>query len=191
MADTGERIAAAARRMLEDEGSSAVSMRRVASAAGVTPMAAYRHYANRTALLAAVADDAFAEVAKSWGGRTESIGFDERFDGLERDFLDFALHHPHLYSFLILEPRDGARIYPDGFGPDGSPLFGQVVAAVEQGMAEGALRDDDPIEVAAALTMPAVGLVALYLGGRMSLDEEPFRALVHRTIRRVLDGVRA
>lgn len=192
MTEAKDRIAAAALAILEAEGSAAVSMRRVATVAGVTPMATYRHYPNRTVLLQTVADEAFAAVAKTWGNRVEGVGFAERFDGLEQDYLDFALGRPHLYSFLIIEPRKGARQFPEGYVPGtGSPLFGPVVEAVEQGQREGVLREGDPLELTLALTMGALGLIALYLGGRIGMPEPEFRALVHRTVERVFDGVRA
>lgn len=192
MPEAKERIAAAALAILEAEGSAAVSMRRVAAEAGVTPMATYRHYPNRTVLLQTVADDAFAAVAKTWGNRAEGVGFEDRFVGLEQDYLDFALGRSHLYSFLIIERRDGARQFPQEYLPgSGSPLFGPVVEVVEQGQREGALRDGDPLELSLALTMGALGLVSLYLGGRIGMPEPEFRALVHRTVERVLDGVRA
>lgn len=186
------RIASAALAILEAEGSAAVSMRRVADAAGVTAMATYRHYANRTELLQTVADEAFAQVAKTWGNRSDGVGFAERFAGLAQDYLDFALGRPHLYAFLIIEPREGVRQFPQGYLPGtGSPLFGPVVEAVEQGQREGVLREGDPLEITLALTMGSLGLIALYLGGRIGLPEQEFRALVHRTIERVFDGVRA
>src|SRR4051812_49489621 len=69
MTDTAVRIAGAARALLAAEGAAAVSMRRIAATIGVTPMALYRHYPNRDALLAAVADRAFAELLEQWRGR--------------------------------------------------------------------------------------------------------------------------
>ena len=42
-ASTSERIAKAARLLLDKEGVEGVTMRRVAKAVGITPMALYRH----------------------------------------------------------------------------------------------------------------------------------------------------
>jgi len=41
---TLRKIAAAARRLLDREGAEALTMRRIAKAVGITPMAVYRHY---------------------------------------------------------------------------------------------------------------------------------------------------
>jgi AcrR family transcriptional regulator len=188
---TAERIASAALAILIEEGAQAVTMRRVAADSGVTAMATYRHYPNREALLRTVVDAAFANLGKDWGKRCGALDFESRLDGLADDFLAFALGKPNLYTFLVTERRDGVRQFPADFREGGSPAFTPVLEAVEQGMREGVLRSDDSLEVTLAITMPVVGLVQLYLGGRINLPEHDFRALCKRTTGRVLNGFRA
>src|SRR5271156_1743881 len=60
---TPSRIVTAACRQLHKKGAEAVTMRRVAAAVGVTPMAIYRHYPDRASLLNALADKGFQELA--------------------------------------------------------------------------------------------------------------------------------
>lgn len=187
---TGERIASAALSILLQEGAQAVTMRRVAAAVGVSAMAAYRHYPNREALLHTAAGAAVAELSKEWGKRGDVAGFESRLDGLTEDFLDFALGKPHLYAFVVTERRGGTKQFPDDFRTGGPPTFRPVFETVEQGMREGVLRAEDPLEVTLAITMPAMGLVQLYHGGRINLSEQDFRALCKRTIERVLRGLR-
>ncbi|HKS44189.1 MAG TPA: TetR/AcrR family transcriptional regulator [Amycolatopsis sp.] len=185
---TAERIAAAALAILLREGAQAVTMRRVAADAGVTTMASYRHYPNRDGLLRAVVDAAFADLGNAWGKRVREVDFEARFYGLLDDFLDFALGKPNLYRFLITDRREGVRRFPEDFRAGRSPAFTPVIDVVEQGMRDGVLRADDPLEAALAITMPVMGLVQLYLGGRMGMSERDFRALCRRTVGRVLDG---
>jgi AcrR family transcriptional regulator len=186
---TAERIASAALAILVEEGAEAVSMRRVAAAAGVTAMATYRHFPNREALLRTVVDTAFAAVGTEWGRRGEGLGFEDRLHALMHAFLDFALGRPNLYAFLITDRREGSRRFPDDFR--GSPAFSALVEVVEQGMRERALRPDDPLEVALAVGAPVMGLVQLYLGNRIGLPEADFRGLCERTVRRTVEGLRA
>jgi len=51
-----------ARRILDAEGLEALSMRRLASEVGMTPMAVYRHIPSRDALLEALVDDVLSRV---------------------------------------------------------------------------------------------------------------------------------
>lgn len=190
MTKTAERVASAALSILLAEGAQAVTMRRVAAEAGVTTMATYRHFPNRETLLRTVVDDAVADVTRDWGKRVVAETFEDRFFGLQDDFLDFALGKPNLYTYLVTERRESVRHFPDDFREGGSPTFAPVFEVVEQGMREGVLKADDPLEVTLALTMPVVGLVQLYHGGRVSLSEQDFRTLCRRTTGRILDGVR-
>ncbi|MFI6596495.1 TetR/AcrR family transcriptional regulator [Nonomuraea sp. NPDC050536] len=188
---TAEKITDAAQEILVREGVEAVSMRRVAEVVGVTAMAIYKHYPSRQALLRAVADRAFQDLAERWGTRTPGGDWESRALGLMQDFLDFALGSPHLYTFLMTDRRELARRFPEDFEGGGSPAFAPVVALIEEGMAAGLLREDQPLEVALVLSSSTQGLVQLYLGGRIGLDEAGFRQLCERNARRLLDGIRA
>jgi AcrR family transcriptional regulator len=189
--ETAARVATAARAILIEQGAAAVTMRRVAEAVGITAMAIYKHYPNRDALLRAVADEAFQELAKGWGKRFESDDFEARLAGLLEDFLNFALGTPHLYTFLITDQREQVRRFPEEFREGGSPAFTPVLELVQSGISQGLLKTDDPLEVTLSLTSSAQGLVQLYLGGRIGMNESDFRSLCKRTIWRVLDGIRA
>lgn len=191
MTGTGERVAAAALSILLEEGAQAVTMRRVAAEAGVTTMATYRHFPNRETLLRTVVDDAVADVTKDWGKRATERTFEQRFFGLQEDFLDFALGKPNLYTYLVTERRETVLHFPEDFRAGESLAFTPVFDVVEQGMRDGVLEADDPLEVTLALTMAVVGLVQLYHGGRVNLSEEDFRALCERTTGRILDGLRS
>ncbi|MGP3958515.1 TetR/AcrR family transcriptional regulator [Nonomuraea sp. 3N208] len=190
ISNTAEKIADAAQAILVSEGAAAVTMRRVADMVGVSPMATYKHYPSRQALLDAVAERTFRELAQGWGVRVPDGPWEDRALGLMEDFLDFALGRPHLYTFLMTDRREWARRFPDDFEGGGSPAFTMLVVVVEEGMREGLLRKDDPLEVALALTSSIQGLVQLYLGGRIGLEEDGFRSLCARTARRIFDGIR-
>ena len=63
--NTADRIAQIALTILENEGPEAVSMRRVAEAVGITPMAIYHHFPSREALLNTITDREFAKLLSS------------------------------------------------------------------------------------------------------------------------------
>ncbi|MBT2879175.1 TetR/AcrR family transcriptional regulator, partial [Streptomyces sp. McG6] len=58
----------AARELLEEDGSAGLSLRAVARRAGVSATAPYRHYADREALVSAVAAEGYRELAEHLAG---------------------------------------------------------------------------------------------------------------------------
>src|SRR5215471_16901465 len=105
---TSERIANAARRLLEREGADAVTMRRVAEAVGITAMAVYRHYPNRAGLLNALADEGFAELAVRLARLKATGDIKKRLERVMDVFLDHALERPRLFELMFLKLREGA-----------------------------------------------------------------------------------
>src|SRR6266404_240890 len=93
---TIRRIAVAGRRLLDKEGSEAVTMRRVAKAVGITPMAIYRHYRDRAALLNALADEGFEELAARLTSKRSSSNIEERLTKMGDIYMDHALQNPRL-----------------------------------------------------------------------------------------------
>jgi AcrR family transcriptional regulator len=187
---TTERIAIAARNLLDAEGTEAVTMRRVAEVVGITPMAIYRHYPDRAALLNALADQGFEELAARLTGKRLSGNFETRLMKLGEIFLEHALQQPRLYELMFLKPREGARRYPKDFKAGRSPTFNPTVELLQEGIASGYFRNDDAWEIAFELSALSHGLIVLYLGGRMAMTLTRFRSVYRRSFRRYLHGIR-
>lgn len=188
---TAERILEAAHRVFDDEGADAVTMRRVAELVGITPMAIYRHFPSREALLKRLSDDSFNTVAKAWRKRSKSPDVIKRLLAIAEPYLDYAQSHPHLFDHAFSAQRDDARRYPEDFRAGLSPTFNVVVDAVVEGMRQGVLKQDDPHDVAMAIWAHQHGLVALYRAGRFSYDKAKFRSFYRKSLGRLIDGIRA
>jgi AcrR family transcriptional regulator len=186
---TNRRIIIASRRLLDKEGPEAVTMRRVAKAVGITPMAIYRHYPDRAALLNALADEGFEELAARLARKNFSGGVEQRLTKLGEIYLEHALQSPRLFELMFLKPREGARRYPRDFKTHRSPTANLMVEVVQEGMAGGYFRDDDPWEIVFEMGALSHGLIMLYLGGRMELPRSNFRALYRRSFRRYIHGI--
>ncbi len=185
------KITGAARRLLDKEGIDAVTMRRVAQAAGITPMAIYRHHRNRAALLNALADEGFQELAARLAGKRFIGRIDQRLAKMAEIYLEQALPNPHLFELMFLKPRPGARRYPRDFKAGRSPTASLMVEAVREGMESGDFREDDPWEIVFEMGALSHGLIMLFLGGRMSQNPADFSALYRRSFRRYIHGLRA
>lgn len=186
---TADRILRAARALFERDGASAVSMRRVADAVGLSPMAIYRHFPNREALLRRICDDSFHEIAHHWSARNRGADVMARIVALQGIYLDYALAYPHLFDHAFSTRREDARRYPDDFRARRSPTLNEVADAVADAQTAGVLKQDDPWEVALTLWAHSHGLIALYRAGRFTCDAQEFRALHDRALRRLLDGL--
>lgn len=140
-----ETILAAATELVARDGLDGLSMRRLAAALGVAPMATYRHFADRAAIVDALID------AAATGIRIPAPSGDWRTDlsGIARALRVTLMAQPALVEVVISRPALGpgaiylaeaayAVFVPAGFGPRTTDraanlLFGYVLgfAALE------------------------------------------------------------
>ena len=189
-ARTADRILSAARALFEREGAGAVSMRRVAEAVGITPMAIYRHFPNRDALLKRISDDSFGDIAHRWEALRGTSDAIARLMAIQRIYLDYALAQPHMFDHAFSAPREDARRFPGDFRARRSPTLNVVHDTVVEAQDAGLLRAGDPWDIAMTLWAQSHGLVALYRAGRFNYDEREFRAFYDASLGRLLDGLK-
>jgi AcrR family transcriptional regulator len=188
---TSDRIASAARSLLDAEGVDAVTMRRVAAAVGVTAMAVYRHYADRDALLNALADAGFSELTAQLSQLRLKGNLLTRLRKILDANLDFALRAPRLFELMFLRPRRGARQFPHDFAAGKSPTANVFAELMKEGIRDGVFQSVDVWEIAFESGALLQGLVMLYLGGRMAVSAAEFRRICHRALERYMNGIRA
>jgi len=168
---TQSRIFAAARHLFDQGGVEAVSMRRIAEKVGITPMAIYKHYPDKDALLNALMLDGFA----AWEARVEKIR--ERaplawLHAMGEAFLDFALHEPRRYEAAFLLKASAARKYPGDFLAGRSPVISKFMVRVEEARAQGLIADVATIDITINFTALTQGLVDMYRAGRFAGEAE-------------------
>jgi AcrR family transcriptional regulator len=187
---TSDRIRSAAHKILDREGLDGVTMRRVAKSVGITPMALYRHVADRDHLLDLLAEKGFQDLAARLANAPPTPDPDRQLIQILDTLLDFALEKPRLFELMFFTRRSGGRRFPEDFRAGKSPTANFSVAAIEAGMKQGIYREDDAWEIVFEAGAMLQGLVMLYLGGRVGLTEQEFRALCHRAFGRYLNGIR-
>jgi AcrR family transcriptional regulator len=152
-------------------------------------MAIYRHYPDRTALLNALADKGFEELATRLSGKRFPGNIEERLTKMLEIYLEHALSNPRLFELMFLTPREGARRYPSDFKAGRSPTASLMVEVVQEGMERGYFRKADACEIVFEIGALSHGLIMLYLGGRMDVTPARFSALFRRSFRRYLHGI--
>jgi AcrR family transcriptional regulator len=184
---TRERILAAARKVFDRHGLEGLSLRDVAARVGITPMAIYRHFDSKEALVDALVLDALED----WSARVAALPAAEgvaKIEQLSEAFLDFALHEPRRFEAAFLLPSRKARRYPDDFAAGRSPAGNVQIRALEEAIRQGQLAGAPPVEIVLINAALSQGLVTLYRAGRIAGGEEEFRALYRRAMRRVFQS---
>jgi len=180
--ETRERILAAAWRQFEIGGEAGLSLRKVAGEVGVTPMAIYRHFENRQALI----DALIAEGVAEWRGRVEAISSRPAREWLEaigEAYLAYALEAPARFDAAFLVYSDQALKYPDDFLAGGSPAVSLQIRLISE--FAGPERAGEIMMTIAALGQ---GLISLQRAGRVSGDVESFKAFYRTTMRRLIES---
>ncbi len=176
----------AAERVLVRDGLGGVTVRAVATEAGVAPMGVYNRFGSKDGLIAAV-------LVRGFDGLRTAVTEDADPDPVRRlvasgrNYRRFALAQPRHYGAMF-----GGRQLP-GRGRD--ELVAHAVAAFEAlvhhvryAMALGALRNGDPTETAQLIWSAVHGAVSLELAGAV-LTPDP-AATYETLLRLIVDGLR-
>jgi AcrR family transcriptional regulator len=96
----------AAMELLEESGETALSLRAVARRAGVSPAAPYRHYADREALVSAIAALGYRELAERLAAAHPFPSTAAQLTSVGVAYVQFALERPALFRLMFGEPCD-------------------------------------------------------------------------------------
>lgn len=102
-----DQIRDTARDLFAREGYESVSMRRIGSEIGCSPMAIYRHYENKEELLLSICEETFSKMIQLLDKTRQTPG--TRLEVLRRcvrTIIDFHLEHPNHYkvTFMTVMP---------------------------------------------------------------------------------------
>jgi len=128
-------------------GPDAVVLREAARMVGVVPNAAYRHFADRDELLAAVCVVAMRELAARMAAGTHRVrgkygdaaAARRRLQAIGRAYLEFAREEPGLFATAFALPRPHAYEGQDGGGADDPWPLDQLRAALDELVDAGVL----------------------------------------------------
>jgi AcrR family transcriptional regulator len=166
----------AAMELLEDDGAAGLSVRAVARRAGVSPGAPYRHYADRDALVSAVAAEGYRELAGCLSAAHPSPSTPEDLAAVAVAYVQFALERRALFRTMFSDPCDG----------DSSERVAATTAIAEYvgALVRRAFPAVDPDALSTALWAVVHGLAFLYLDGK--LDTSTPQAVADRVRAAVL-----
>jgi AcrR family transcriptional regulator len=149
----------AALELLEESGESALSLRAAARRAGVSPAAPYRHYADREALVSAVAAVGYRELAERLAAAHPSPSTPEQLASVAIAYVQFALERPALFRIMFGEPCDRDN--------DERIAATAAVSLYVRGIVERSFPQADPEALATAIWALVHGLAFLHLDGKL------------------------
>jgi AcrR family transcriptional regulator len=138
--DLRDALVRAARKILEKNGLADLSLRRVARAAGVSPAAPYHHFADKQALLNAVAAEGYAalrsEMLARMAKQTDPVA---RLDASGVGYVVFAVENPALFRLMF--GGDGKKLSTDAALTKARQLaYGVLQSAVAEGSPDGTAK---------------------------------------------------
>ena len=171
--DLRHALLSAAIPLLRKGGPEALTMRALARAAGVSPMAPYRHFADRAALVTAVADEGFKRLYAQLRAAAESpertLGKAQQtarggLQAIALAYVQFALAHPDEYRVMF-----GSELAAD---PSSGPASRHAVFAfLREGIAmlqrQKLVRSGDPHAMALTAWALVHGLAMLAIDGQV------------------------
>jgi AcrR family transcriptional regulator len=149
----------AAMELLEESGTTALSLRAVARRAGVSPTAPYRHYADRDALISAVAAVGYRELGDYLVAAHRRPSSVDDLAAVAVAYVRFALDRPALFRVMFSEPCDR----------DSSDRVAATIAVSEYvaAIARQSFPAANEEAVSTAVWALVHGLAFLYLDGKL------------------------
>lgn len=174
---------------LAEQGPEAITIRGAAKLVGVTPTAAYRHFANHEELLKAVKEHAFHTLGQAMTARLEQVppggdpvlGALARLDALGRGYVGFARTEPGLFRTAFFRGGTGPPL-PDVLEHLDSP-FTMLAIALDDLVAVGYLAEESRPMAELAAWAAVHGVATLMTEGPMAeMPDEEREQFVDRTL---------
>lgn len=187
--DVRRRLLEEAARILDEEGPSALSVRRLANAAGTSTMAVYTHFGAMGGVVDAVATEGFQRLIDHVA--TVAVSGDPAADllAMAAAYRQNALENQHLYAVMF------GAVSVRGLGGHGPDLgvahaaFRQLADAIERAMQAGVLRAGDPAAVAAQFWSALHGYTMLELAGMDQVVDDPEHEVLWRMLSNLLSAL--
>jgi AcrR family transcriptional regulator len=175
-------------RTIEHEGVAGLTLRAVGERLRVSRTALYRHFADKSALLAAVAGDGFAMLRESlvaaWDGDGRGAA---GFDAMGLAYVDFALAHPSHYRVMFGAFQANGQGEP--LEREAQSAFQVLVDAIVEQQHAGLVRGDDPPLLAQYIWSVVHGVAMLAIDGHLHCAEPDVRKLAAFAVARIRSGI--
>ena len=176
-------------RTIREGGVEALTLRAAGARLGVSRTALYRHFADKSALLAAVAREGFQrfrrDLVEAWTGAGGGMA---GLDAMGRAYIRFALANQSHYRVMFGGFREQCDRDP-ALVEDATAAFQALVDALVSLQQAGLVRRDDPAELARYIWAMSHGIAMLAIDGQLGPDRDAGLALMEFATSRLHDAV--
>lgn len=188
-AGTPERLLDAVDQVIAEHGASAVTLRRVGQAAGLSHTAAAHYYKDKPGLFTAYITRAWEHVAD--GIEAAALIDDDRDAMLAaaESYARFALEHPSPFS--VMSRLEMARVDTPELWAARERGFFALAALIERRKATGWAADRDTLDLLATFWSMVHGFVDLWVGGPLwaPFDGHELVPTLRRLVSELIDRV--
>jgi AcrR family transcriptional regulator len=178
----------AAADILHRQGLAALTLRAVARATGVSQAAPYRHFPDRRALVAAVAERGFRRLQSAMLERMGSVQGRLGFKHIAIAYVEFALANPAEYRVMFGAELANTDDLP-ALRETARSVLGFVAEGIRKLQAAGHVSAGDPWLMAVTAWSMLHGLVMLTLDGQTAGITPGVDALVDEAARVIMFGL--
>ncbi|NEZ61696.1 TetR/AcrR family transcriptional regulator [Leptolyngbyaceae cyanobacterium CCMR0082] len=175
--------------IITEQDISALSLRQVARRAGVSHTAPYRHFADKEALLAAVAEEGFREFSRylEQARDAESTPL-AQLQATGIAYVEYALRYPTHYQVMFGSYCADADAFPL-LTTTANKSFQILVDIIADGQAAQEMQPGEPQLLALANWSLVHGLAMLLLDNRLGIEGDAVKPLIENTLQLMQQGV--
>jgi AcrR family transcriptional regulator len=153
-------------KLIARKGVRALTLREIGTRVGVSRMAAYRHFADKADLLAAIREAGFAKFADALDtARSKtSRAFASRLKAMALAYVRFAAEHPAYYEVMF----SWAEQQSSSPSPAGARAFAILEQTVREGQEAGEVCAGDSVQLARLVWAEVHGISMLRLAPDLS-----------------------
>ncbi|HHP7244625.1 MAG TPA: TetR/AcrR family transcriptional regulator, partial [Elainellaceae cyanobacterium] len=187
--DLRQALLTAALEWIDDDGIGSLSLRGIARRVGVSHNAPYRHFEDKTALLAAVSEEGFLSLTYALRATLADAPSHplRRLETIGVAYVQYAVNHAAHYR-VMFGPYQYYDKYPS-LTNAANESFMVLVEVIADGQAKNGIRAGNAKELARVAWSLVHGLSMLLIDGQLSVDsDETVRDIASHTTRLLSDG---
>jgi len=181
----------AAAQLIAEQGVDALTLREVAQRVGVSRMAPYRHFDDKSALLAAVAQEGLRKLTSYLMTVHEQTAAEpiDKLRAMGVAYVRYATAHPAYYRVMFGPFFDDKQAYPELY-QDATACFNVLVQMLVTCQQTGPVRLSEPVQLAQIVWAQVHGLSMLLIDGQLAaMGSAPVDELAIAACQTLIEGL--